>query len=81
MGPSLLQRNRTRCGPAVHSSKVAARTNHSPRISGDVLDIDFWRVHSWELLDLIREAPTSRLKNIDLNKTERALNDYLLGLA
>jgi hypothetical protein len=48
---------------------VGARNNMSNSISGDVVDVDFWQTYSWELLDLIKKAPTTRLKIIDLNVT------------
>lgn len=63
-------------GDPVEAATVAAETDFSPKISGDVWSRSFWCVHSWELLDVLRHAPATRIKIVDLNRTATALDNF-----
>lgn len=63
------------------ASLVGATNSLSSRISGDVIDIDFWRVYAERLLALIKGAPAKRLRIIDVNQVETTIGQLLVGLA
>ncbi|CUJ69293.1 hypothetical protein [Achromobacter aegrifaciens] len=58
----------------ITAATIAAETDFSPRITGDISKYTFWHLHSQELLKLLEEAPSTRLAVINLDNTGETLD-------